>query len=324
MSDHYFPVPSASEDLVVQKLPPAFRVCSIERYPHGDAGVLSRAALYHDAASLSVEWSDRHADNRIVAGALVSIRWRGRPTSIGGAVNIARLAVLERPMPSLNLFATVLPSWVRDRALLKRAAKLWEALPLPYRHLLNAIFWDDNRFHRFVMGPSSLNGHHNDREGNLRHSVEVAERALALAAGDPVVCEEALILAALLHDAGKADEYRLANRRLVLSDRGRLIGHRTTVIEWVAAACAKHNVDIPHDHRLALIHILSSAKGAPLWLGLREPQSLEAKLLSMADRASGEGELIRRHAPKSTGFGQYHRHLGMQPYVIVSGASEHL
>jgi hypothetical protein len=120
--------------------------------------VLSRATLYHDAATLTVEWSSRHADHRIVAGALVSIRWCGRPTSIGGAVRIARLAVLERPMPSLNLFATVLPSWVRDRALLKRAAKLWEALPLPYRHLLNAIFWDDNRFHRFVMGPSSLNG----------------------------------------------------------------------------------------------------------------------------------------------------------------------
>jgi 3'-5' exoribonuclease len=148
-------------------------------------------------------------------------------------------------MPSLNLFATVLPGWVRDPSLLKPAAKLWNALPPPYRHLLNALIWDTNRFHRFVMGPSSLSGHHNDREGNLRHSVEVAERALALAAGDPVVCEEALILGALLHDAGKADEYRLANRRLVLSDRGRLIGHRTTVIEWIAAACTKHTWIFP-------------------------------------------------------------------------------
>ncbi len=322
MNDHYFPVPSAAEDLVVQKLPPAFRVCSIERYPHGDAGVLSRAALYHDAASLSVEWSDRHADNRIVVGALVSIRWRGRPTSIGGAVNIARLAVLERPMPSLNLFATVLPSWVRDRALLKRAAKLWEALPPPYQHLLNAIFWDDNRFHRFVMGPSSLNGHHSDWGGNLRHCVEVAERAVALAAGDPTACTEVLVLAALLHDAGKADEYRLTNRRLVLSDRGRLIGHRTTVIEWIAAACAKHRVNIPETHHLALIHLLTNAKGAPPWLGIREPQSLEATILSMADRVSGKSELISRHAPERAGFGQYHRHLGMQPYVIVNGASD--
>ena len=55
------------------------------------------------------------------------------------------LAVLGAAHASLNLFATVLLSWVRDRALPKRAAKLWEALPLPYRHLLNAIFWDDNR-----------------------------------------------------------------------------------------------------------------------------------------------------------------------------------
>lgn len=86
----------------------------------------------------------------------------------------------------------------------------------------------------------------------------------------------------------------------------------------------KAHVDIPYDHRLALIHILTSAKGAPPWLGLREPQSLEAKLLSMADRASGEGQLIRRHAPRSTGFGQHHRHVGMQPYVIVSGARERL
>ena len=49
-----------------------------------------------------------------------------------------------------------------------------------------------------------------------------------------------LLLAALLHDGGKAGEYCLVNRRLVLSDRGLLVDRRYTVIGWIAAARARY------------------------------------------------------------------------------------
>lgn len=316
MSEYIVPVPGAAPDRVVDRLPPVFRIQSIERLPFDARNVLSRAALFHDRATLTVEWLSHHVDVRLIVGSPVSIRWQGRPVCTGGAVRIARLVLLEKPDPAVNLFETVPHAWVHDRALLQRAASLWDALPRGFGHLFNAIFWDGGRLHRYVAGPSSLAGHHREFSGNLRHSVEVAERALALAARDAHACAEVLILAALLHDAGKADEYRPVRGRFELTARGRLVGHRNTIIEWIAAARARHRVIVPEAGYLALIHALTCAKGAPPWLGLREPQSLDAAILSVADRLSGQGELIARHAPRQTGFGRYHPHLGMRPFVI--------
>ena len=67
----------------------------------------------------------------------------------------------------------------------------------------------------------------------------------------------------------------------------------------------------------ALVNALTSAKGAPPWVGLREPQSAEAILLSAADRLSGCFDLIDRHAPKEPGFGRFHPHLGNRPFVVA-------
>jgi 3'-5' exoribonuclease len=43
------------------------------------------------------------------------------------------------------------------------------------------------------------------------------------------------------------------------------------VLEWIAAARAQHRVIVPEAHYLALLHAITAAKGAPDWLGLREP-----------------------------------------------------
>lgn len=305
-------------DLVTECLPPTFRIHSIRRIP-GDAAhkVITRAVLFHERACLTVEWSSPRVDVRLSAGCLVSIRWRGRPVSVNGAIRIARLVRLDRPEPAINLFDTVPSAWTADRALVSRAAALWEGLPRALAHLFNAIFWDRERFYRYLTCPSSLSGHHAERHGNLRHSVEVAERALDIATREPRVHHGVLVMAALLHDAGKADEYRLGFNRLELSDRGRLIGHKTTVLEWIAVARAMHRVILPEEHYLGLIHVLTSARGAPAWLGLREPQSLEASIVSMADRLSGQSDLVEQHAPRRSGFGRYHPHLKGSPFVLT-------
>lgn len=320
MTEHHLPVPSAAPDRLVEKLPTVFRLQSIERLPFDERDVRNCATLFHERASLRVEWLSRHPDVRLTAGSLVAIRWSGRPTSLDGAVRISRLVLLEKPVPGINLFDTIPHRWLPVRELARRGAILWDALPQGFAHLFNAIFWDGRRFLRYVAGPSSLSGHHQAPNGNLRHSVEVAERALSLAAADTAACAEVLILAGLLHDAGKADEYRQVRERFELSARGRLIGHRHTVIEWIAAARAAHRVIVPEADYLALIHALTCAKGAPPYLGLREPQSLDATILQMADRLSAQSELIERHASKTTGFGRFHPHLGMRPFVVRPGA----
>ncbi len=316
MADPTQPCPS---DLPM--LPQIFRLASIQTRADAAGCLHHRAHLVHAQATFQACWTSRRLDPGLISGALVSPRWMGPGRSEDGCLCIARLVVLERPVVDLGLFQTVLPGWRVDRTLLARAHRLWESLPAPHRLLLNALLWDGERFRRFCTGPSSMEGHHADHAGNLRHSVEVAEQAQALAADRGYIDRSLLLLAALLHDAGKAEEYRLrADGSWVLSDQGRLIGHRNALIAWVAAAIARWRIALPKGHEMALLHLLSAVAHAPAWMGLREPQIAEAELLSLADRLSGSDDLMRRLLPATTGWGDYHKHLGRRPYRVAQAA----
>ena len=310
----------AGEDLVRQALPLVFRVQSVERHPLPAGGVRNVASLFNEAAALKVNWLSRVADPRVAADCLVSIRWQGNAVSIGGHVRIGRLVALERPMAGLNLFDTVPTRWVRERELVQRGKALWESLPLAFRDLFNAMFWNGGRFRRYLVGPSSLENHHNGLNGNFRHSLEVAEQALALARDHDLVSLPVMILAGLIHDAGKADEYRYdhARRCFAMAPEATLVGHRDRLQHWLAAARERCGEGVPQRQYLALVHALTATYGAPPHLGLREPLSLEAMLLSMADRASGRTELIGRLASPGGGFGRYHRHLRGRPFVAAA------
>jgi 3'-5' exoribonuclease len=275
--------------------------------------MLCQAVLFHEQAGLKVEWLCRHPDSRLTAGAWCrSAGSVARPTT--GAIRISRLVKLERPEASLNPLPRS-PTVGSRTGLWWRAGQLWEGLGRPLQHLFNAVFWDHHRFQRYLDGPSSLAGHHNGRNGNFRHAVEVAERARALASHHAEAHLPVLLASSLLHDAGKAEEYRFngRHRRFEMTERGTLLGHKHTVLEWIAAARAQHRVIVPEAHYLALLHAITAAKGAPDWLGLREPLSLDAHILSMVDRLSGQADLVARNAPTQGGFGAYHRHLGGRP-----------
>lgn len=315
--------PTGADDLVPSRLPSLFRLTSIERLPL-DRGCLNRATIFHEQAALTVTWTSRQPEVNLTRGCLVGIRWAGVPAAEDGAIRIARLVRLDRPMPIENLFETIPTAWVKDRDLVRRARELFERLPRGFAHLFNAIFWDGKRLQRYVMGPSSLRGHHQEINGNFRHSVEVAEQALASGVRFGTAFPPVLILGGLLHDAGKADEYDFDRVRqsFSLSARGTLVGHKHTVLEWIAAARAQFGVIVPEAHYLALVHALTAAKGAPDWLGLREPRSLDATILSMADRLSGQGNLHQQMAPADSGFGGFHPHLGRRTYVTPTQVSQ--
>ncbi|NMG27980.1 HD domain-containing protein [Aromatoleum evansii] len=316
MNEQQLPVPSAAKDLLVERLPLVFRIQSIARLPFDAKAIRTCATLFHERATIRVEWLSQHPDVRLTVGSLVSIRWSGRAVTFDGAVRIARLVLIEKPVPALNLFDTIPHRWLRDRELAKRGAALWKELPRGFQHLFNAIFWDGGRFRRFVEGPSAINGDHHVRNGNLRHSIDVAGRAMEVAAAYPAAHMQVLILASLLHDAGKADEYRLAGGHVELSARGRLVGYRHTVVEWIAVARACHRVIVSDADYLALMHALTSAKGVPPNVGLREPQSLDATILQFADGRLTRSDLIGRHIPPDIGFARYHPHLGARPFAV--------
>lgn len=298
-------------------LPWIYRIIHIEEKRQSNPKMLV-AHLYHDKASISVAWVSHKTDEQLSAGKLVTPRWSSKVISHGGQVLINRLLPVERPSILMGMFATIPYEWMKERSVIHDANQLLSLLPDYFILLFNAIFSDHNRFYRFISGPSSLNGHHNWQHGNFIHTIEVAREALKLCAGRPMVNVSVLIIAALLHDAAKADEYDFNCEKglFEMSDRGTLIGHKLTIIEWIAAAIAKYQIEIPNNEYLGLIHALSAIKGAPNWMGVREPKSPECNLLSMADRLSGQDDLFNQVKPTSNGFGGYHKHLRGRPFII--------
>lgn len=279
----------------------AFRATDEKRYE-------CTATLFHEQASLKVRWIARQPDVRLNGGAaLARVQWsKSAAPCDDGMVHVDRIVVLERPEKDLNLFRTVPPAWVRDRALIRHGIELIDGLPMDLCQLFNAMFWDGSRFRRFCTGPSSIRHHHAWETGNLAHSIEVA-LAMRRELTEPVLKSTApppqwndvpptlkpgdtsiSIFAALIHDAGKADEYGSGgNGTFRMSERGRLVGHKLTIVEWIAVAKAQLGCRISERRVLELLHCITAVQGAPEWTGLRRPETLGASYLSIFDRASG-------------------------------------
>ena len=126
------------------------------------------------------------------------------------------------------------------------------------------------------------------------------------------------VLSALLHDVGKADEYkRNSNGYWEMTDRGKLLGHRVTVIEWISIAREKWHVQISEAQYFSLMHALTATPYAPAWMGLRSPVTPESFLLSAADRMSGQHYLYLNNSAAAGGWGNYHEHLKFKPFTVV-------
>lgn len=299
-------------------LPWVYRLTKIETTLMPNGGFQCNGELFHEKATIGVTWlcdKDCEIPHR---HSIVTPEWASSTISLDGMVIIKGLKLL-RDISQVNLFDTVPYEWIKDRNLVTAAKQLVSTLPVYFVELFNGIFWEYRRFHRLVVGPSSLNGHHNSKHGNLKHMIEVTNNALLLAKDREMVNLDVLIIASLLHDAGKADEYQFNHTRNMfeISPRGALIGHKLSVVEWIAAAIARYNIAIPENQYLSLMHALTATKGAPNWVGIREPVSPEANLLSVADRLSGSDDLFRQTASNNDGFGDYHKHMKGRPFLVA-------
>ena len=286
MSDHAPRFVIDGKPVLPESMPRVYRLLDIKAVAISDGLTCCTAALYHRHLSPRVAWTCRAIDPRIQRLGLGSIRWNGQPVWDDGELHIGALTAVEAPDENTNLFDTVPPPFVLDPALLERGRALFSQLPRRFKRLFNAVFREPMRFLWFVAGPAALNGRYAQMNGNLRRSIEVAESALRIAAGHRQVFPALIILGSLLRDSGKAERYRLdpVHDRFVVTDTGRLVGHRLTAVEWLSVAITSSGIEIPKPHHNALMHILSATPGAPEWLGLCEPQSLEASIIVMAER----------------------------------------
>lgn len=264
-------------------LPAQYRLTSVIRLPSSSGrGVYNEAMLYHDEKTLRVSWHSCQVDSRLKRGCYVEIRGGAQKApGDGDCMPITRLELLDKPMPAINPFEMLPSNWVGDRQLIGRAINLWDQVSRPFQHLLNAVLWDAGRFYRFVTGPASLALDARFPNSNFRHAIATAEQVVLLSNGLPDVSRSILIVAALLHDAGKADDFRLSpdTDGYVYSERGLWVGYQHTILEWLAVARAR--VIVPDAQYLALVHALIAARGAT---GGGATKSTEAIMLAVADQ----------------------------------------
>ncbi|NHC08366.1 HD domain-containing protein [Azonexus fungiphilus] len=263
--------------------PTYFRLVSLVRLPvPGSREIHNEAVLYHDDAQITAIWKSNHVDSRLKRGCCVALRGVSMNQESNGRIPVSRVELIDKPIPAINPFLTVPVAWCADRALVQRAAELWEQMGRSLQHLFNAVMWDGGRFYRYITGPVGSSDYPWAPGRNFRHAVAVTEKAAALTSGLADISNQVLIAAALLHDAGKADDYRLSVEGYVLSDRGYWIGYQNTILEWLAVA--RSRVIVPDAQYVALVHALIARRSDESRSGL----SMEATLLATADRLSSE------------------------------------
>ena len=126
-----------------------------------------------------------------------------------------------------------------------------------YARLLAAFLGDDAFRTAFRRAPCSRAGHHAYLGGLLEHTVAVATLANELCLAHPGVNSDLLLTAALLHDAGKIEEFDLG-AEIALSEAGRLVGHVALGDRMVAARAGA----VPAAKLLPLRHCILTHHGA--------------------------------------------------------------
>lgn len=238
-------------------------------------GALSGAALASDVAVLPASDS------------LVRIQGRMLTEDADARIWVKALEVVDAPGPNVCIFDLANPDWVVDASVVDRAVLLWSSLGCDYREFINAVFIRPRILRGFLCAPASVRHHHHYDGGCIEHSVIVAEFADILARQNPNLDRDHLVTTGLIHDCGKAIEYKRARKgRWELARYGQRVGHKIAGVQLATVAMAQCPA-LSSERKEALLHTLA-ASYAPSWAGFRPPRTVEAAVLSAIDRASAE------------------------------------
>lgn len=162
------------------------------------------------------------------------------------------------------------------------------------RHLYLAVVGQGSRWGRFLSYPASLKSHHNYERGLLVHTAEVLAHVLLEMAHLNEPADVSLtLLAALLHDMGKTQDYiRLAEGAYISNQNCSLISHEQTMLSWIAAAGACE-VSYPEDRQVALSHALCAVSRRHDQSGVRRRKTIESFLLHNADCQSARADRVK-------------------------------
>lgn len=314
MTNHSAPTPEAAKHTLMMNSPNVQRVLQLDVTSYGTWRRV-QATICADTNICHVCWWTCDEHMAIEVGQMVQCDWLEHLEFDDNVLLVRGLTLASVVNPDVNLIDTVSTVWLPPASgsgdhVVQSFRRLWGQLSRPMRAWFNALFWHQpGRLERFLMGPASIGFHHARKHGLFIHSVDCVERALRAAQDDPLVDVDVLLMAALLHDLGKADEYVLSKRfnACKLSERGALIGHRLSTLEWMAAAREVVQAQDALDEAqvMAVYHAINACH-AQDWVGLRPPRTPEAFYLASADALSGNCDLIKMLAKPGSREGRSH------------------
>ena len=148
--------------------------------------------------------------------------------------------------------------------------------------LIGAFFNRKDIITSFMTAPGGKAIHHVSRGGLLEHTLSMARLGVMVADhyGDRID-KSMLLTGVLLHDVGKIFELG-GVAAYEYTDRGRLVGHLVIGIEIINELLAGIP-DFPEVYTLVLKHLIASHHGIPEYGAIRQPQTMEALVLSFID-----------------------------------------
>ncbi len=185
--------------------------------------------------------------------------------------------------------------------------------------LMGAFFEDGEFARRFSLAPAARTIHHNYVSGLLEHTLEVIYFCRSLAdVYKEAIRLELLLAGAILHDAGKIEEYRQDSLSFEFTDRGKLVGHISIGKEMLDKQLEKLP-DFPAALKLELEHMILTHHGMREWGSPEIPKTIHAYALFHADMLSARlNQFItvkNRHSSESGDWTEFDRFLERSIYV---------
>ncbi|MFO7769114.1 MAG: HD domain-containing protein [bacterium] len=227
----------------------------------------------------AVGWEHAHLAPRLEVGRVVQAsglvdEYQGSPQ-----IKLTELVPLEEPVDPSYFLA----EGPEDRdALAARLAKVREGISAPHlQRLLEVLFEEEGFLDAYLRFPAAKLRHHAYVGGLAEHSINMAEHARYCAAYYPELDGDLLVTAALLHDIGKLEEFRM-DTVIDYTDAGRLEGHIVMGDRLVRRA-ADAIPEFPPEQRMLLSHLILSHQGRLEHATPVTPKSLEGLVLYILD-----------------------------------------
>jgi 3'-5' exoribonuclease len=150
------------------------------------------------------------------------------------------------------------------------------------RSLLEKVFEDEETWKCFSTATAARSLHSAHVGGLLEHTVRVATLCESVCALYPEINRDLLLTAALIHDIGKLDSYRLQGAAFEQTEPSKLLGE-PVLSERRLTAAVRELPDFPPDCHMLLSHLVLSHHGQPEFGAPVRPSCLEALVLHHVD-----------------------------------------